>query len=108
MKNFKKILKFYQNARKTERKLTDFVHLKCKIGREPHIRLPQTQEKHIKPVGATTMFSKKTCRLAMRSSEMSLSAARLSVAQKRDLQKPSLVREGGRQTELAECRLTDE
>ena len=70
MKKFKNLLKFYQNARKTERKLTDFVHLKCKIGREPHIRLPQTQEKHIKPVGATTMFSKKTCRIAMRSSEI--------------------------------------
>ena len=44
------------------------------------------------------MFSKKTCRLAMWSSEVvSVTAARLSVAQKRDLQKPSLVREGGRQ-----------
>ena len=92
MKNFKNLLKFYQNARKFERKLTDFVRLKCKIGREPHIRLPQTQENHIKPVGTTTMFSKKTCRLAARSSEMSLTAARSSVAQKRDLQKPSLER----------------
>ena len=89
MKKFKKMLDFWQNVRKTERKLTDFERLNCKIGREPHIRLPQTQEKHIKPVGATTMFSKKTCRLAMRSSEMSLTAARSSVAHKRDLQKPS-------------------
>ena len=76
MKKFKNLLKFYQNARKFERKLTDFVRLNCKNGREPHIRLPRTQEKHIKPIGATTMFSKKTCRLAMRSSEMSLTAAR--------------------------------
>ena len=52
MKKFKKLLKFYQNARKFERKLTDFVRLNCKNGREPHIRLPQTQESHIKPVGA--------------------------------------------------------
>ena len=74
-----------------------------------------------KSVGATTMFSKKTCRLAMWSSEVvtvidahpsvifpdrrgrrprrpeviSVTAALSSVAQKRDLQKPSLVREGG-------------
>ena len=34
--------------------------------------------------------------------------AYLSIAQKHDLQKPSLVREGGNRTELAECRLTDE
>ena len=53
MKKFKNLLKFYQNARKFERKLTDFVRLNCKNGREPHIRLPQTQEKHIKLVGAT-------------------------------------------------------
>ena len=64
---------------------------------------------HTSSVGATTMFSKKTCRLAMWSSKIvSVTAVRSSVAQKRDLQKPSLVREGGRQTELAECRLTDE
>ena len=49
------------------------------------------------------------CRGDHRSSEVvSVTAAHSSVAQKRDLQKPSLVREGGRQTELAECRLTDE
>ena len=30
MKKFKKLLKFYQNARKFERKLTDFVRLNCK------------------------------------------------------------------------------
>ena len=30
MKKFKNLLKFYQNARKFERKLTDFVRLNCK------------------------------------------------------------------------------
>ena len=80
---------------------------KCKIVREP--RGKRNAKLYYLIVGATTMFSKKTCRLAMWSSEVvSNTVAHSSVAKKRDLQKPSLVREGGRQTELAECRLTDE
>ena len=59
---------------------------------------------------ADTRKSYQTCRdrRPRRSKVVSVTAARSSVAQKRDLQEPSLVREGGRQTELAECRLTDE
>ena len=49
------------------------------------------------------------CRGDLRSPEVvSVTAVYPSVTKKHDLQKPSLVREGGRQTELAECRLTDE
>jgi hypothetical protein len=33
MKKFKKMLNIYQNSRKTERKLTEFASLNCKIGR---------------------------------------------------------------------------
>ena len=50
MKKFKNLLKFYQNARKFERKLTDFVRLNCKNGRERHIRLLTEHKNYIKPV----------------------------------------------------------
>ena len=67
-------------------------NVECRIVGDP--RGKRNAKLYYLIVGATTMFSKKTCRLAMWSSEVvSVTAAHPSVAQKRDLQEPSLVRE---------------
>ena len=58
MKKFKNLLEFYQNARKVERKLTDFVRLNCKNGREPHVRLLTEHKNYIKLVGTVRPCNK--------------------------------------------------